>query len=274
MLSGCYLLLTTTYQDERERLHAWQVLQPQETGAADTFLCEATLTAFDAQKGELTLRLDLGYLGPELQGDDGFSLAQDAWLVTNTVKGDNPRYFKAGTAIASQEIVLPAEGVYTDYPFDRHVVELLMQLGVRGPDGVEASLPVALKTSSALMGLDARARLAHAGDNDDLRVEIVLERSTTVRVFSLFLNTAMLVLALVIVAITGVCAFTGRKVELGMLTFFAGMLFAFPAVRGLQPAAPPLGSLTDYYATFWAQGSAALGLFVCGTLWVLRDRER
>lgn len=190
------------------------------------------------------------------------------------MKGDNPRYFKAGTAIASQEIVLPLDGIYTDYPFDRHVGDLLMQLGVRNARGVEASLPVGLKISSALTGLDATARLAHTGDDDDLRVEVVLERSTTVRVFSLFLNTAMLVLALVIVSITGICAFTGRKVELGMLTFFAGMLFAFPAVRGLQPAAPPLGSLTDYYATFWAQGSAAMGLFVCGALWVLRDRER
>lgn len=52
------------------------------------------------------------------------------------------------------------------------------------------------------------------------------------------------------------------KAELPMCQFLAVLLFALPAVRNLQPAAPPIGSLSDFLAFFWCEGFVALSLCV------------
>ena len=132
----------------------------------------------------------------------------------------------------------------------------------------------AINCTSVLPGYEVEFHKVSQEESGAVRIRIDLARAKSVRSFSMFINSLMWVLALVILSITFICLTSNRKVELAMLSFFGAMLFAFPAVRNLQPFVPPLGSMTDFYATFWAQGIAALSIVVCGGLWVLRDHGR
>ena len=59
---------------------------------------------------------------------------------------------------------------------------------------------------------------------------------------------------------------TGRKAEIPMCAFLGVLLFAFPAVRNLQPSAPPIGALSDFLAFFWCEALVAISLcFVLGS---------
>lgn len=101
-------------------------------------------------------------------------------------------------------------------------------------------------------------------------VDLQISRTFTVIAFSMFIMACFWSLTIVILSMTLQVVFRERKLEFAMFTFMAGMLFAFPAVRNLQPGIPPLGSLTDFLSVFWAQGIIVGCILALIVVWIKR----
>jgi hypothetical protein len=67
--------------------------------------------------------------------------------------------------------------------------------------------------------------------------------------------------------------FRGRKIEVGMFSFLAALLFAFYAVRNSQPNIPPIGVYSDFLAFFWAEVIIALCLLIAVFTWIFRTQK-
>ncbi len=55
-----------------------------------------------------------------------------------------------------------------------------------------------------------------------------------------------------------------------MFSWLAALLFALPPLRNAMPSAPPIGSLSDFMAFFWAEGIVALSLATVVFAWLRR----
>jgi hypothetical protein len=54
------------------------------------------------------------------------------------------------------------------------------------------------------------------------------------------------------------------------MAFGAALLFAFPAIRAIEPSVPPMGVLSDYIGFFWAETIVAISLIVHLYSWIKR----
>lgn len=61
--------------------------------------------------------------------------------------------------------------------------------------------------------------------------------------------------------------------EMGEMAFCAALLFAFPAIRNVQPFAPPMGVLSDYLGFFWAESLVAVTLLIKLNMWLRRKKR-
>src|SRR6185437_14931326 len=61
-----------------------------------------------------------------------------------------------------------------------------------------------------------------------------------------------------------------RKIEISMFSFLGALLFAFPALRNSQPGTPPIGTMSDFIAFFWAEVIIALSLLSVVLRWIIR----
>jgi hypothetical protein len=61
-----------------------------------------------------------------------------------------------------------------------------------------------------------------------------------------------------------------RKIEISMFSFLGALLFAFPALRNSQPGTPPIGTMSDFLAFFWAEVIIALSLLAVVLRWLIR----
>jgi hypothetical protein len=50
--------------------------------------------------------------------------------------------------------------------------------------------------------------------------------------------------------------------DINELAFGAALLFAFPAIRSIEPFVPPMGVLSDFFGFFWAESIVAVSLVV------------
>jgi hypothetical protein len=104
-------------------------------------------------------------------------------------------------------------------------------------------------------------------------LRVTISRSVITKSFSIFLMIAMWLIGLVVFTITMVVVWQPRPIEFGMFTLIAGMLFALPAVRNLQPSVPPLGGLTDFLSFFWAESLVAISMPILFFTWLTRYKK-
>ncbi|MFI6158120.1 DUF4436 family protein [Kitasatospora sp. NPDC051170] len=160
-----------------------------------------------------------------------------------------------GESAAAQAVQIGmSEGTKTDYPFDRYRAEA----GFRASSGGEA-VPVGLVLTDTdpFFVLRPQARAAATG-SVVLDARIIRSRSTFI--LSWFMIAAMWAIAL---AVLGAAEVLFRKRE-GLvwpsLGWMAASLFALIGMRNAAPGTPPIGSLIDYLAFFWAEGIIAASL--------------
>ncbi|MFJ9773108.1 DUF4436 family protein [Kitasatospora sp. NPDC101157] len=145
-------------------------------------------------------------------------------------------------------------GTETDYPFDRY----RFTVSFSASDGAGA-VPVGLVFADAdpFFAVHPRADGPAAG-TVVLDARATRARSTLILVW--FMIGAMWALALAVMVGAEVL-YRGR---LGMvwpaLGWMAATLFALVGLRNAAPGGPPIGSLFDYIAFFWAEAIIAAGL--------------
>jgi hypothetical protein len=166
-------------------------------------------------------------------------------------------------------------GRVSDYPFDKHNSDLYLYFS--NPKDEKEAIPMAVHFYGAISGynIDAdyipKAEFESSDTYMGLRVRI--SRSVITKSFSIFLMIAMWLIGLVVFTMTMIVVLQPRPIEFGMFTLIAGMLFALPAVRNLQPSVPPLGGLSDFLSFFWAETLVAISMPILFFTWLTRYKK-
>ncbi|QNS09135.1 DUF4436 domain-containing protein [Streptomyces xanthii] len=223
-----------------------------ETAAPDRVDIAASVQRVDAAARELVLRVVVTPRG-SLAEAGGISPAQRLTLQTSpAVRGDLT--FPAHSRIAAVDVpVTLSAGSITDYPFDAY--DTALEFGaVQGGEPVPVRMT--LTNRDALFAATVDAYEAGGAAVFD----VGLSRSTSVLVFGVFMMLAMWALAIAV--LIGAWFLISRRKGLTWpaLGWMAATLFALAAFRNTAPGAPPIGSLVDYIAFFWAESLIAFCL--------------
>ncbi|MFH8387537.1 DUF4436 family protein [Kitasatospora sp. NPDC018058] len=189
-----------------------------------------------------------------------------------TATGTAKTTIKAAEGEAATPQLLHVEmygGTATDYPFDRHH----MEAGFTATTGGTA-VPVGVVFTDAdpFFVLHPEATTASTGT---VVLEAKITRSRSTFILAWFMIAAMWALALAL-AVLGAAEVLYRKRE-GLvwpsLGWMAATIFALIGMRNAAPGSPPIGSLIDYVAFFWAEGIIAASL-TCTVLSGIRTEHQ
>ena len=288
-------LALNSYRNESEKRSA----TISEAGEKDPNHIEAfvKLLTIDPVKGDVAARIEFVPHG-NLVKEDG-TLANDVKLYINSANGKQEHSFEKGKRLNPIEAVLNMyDGLATDYPFDRHSAFLELYFTAKAakktaepapaPTEGEAAAPptaekkadnAATETEEVPLAVDFfgsiagyKIEAAKSKDSDDtyVGIEMKIARSSTVVFFSGFVMVLMWGVTLAVLFMVLSIVLRGRKIELAMFSFIAALLFAFTALRNSQPGIPPIGTLSDFMAFFWAEVILSLGLLAIIFTWLLR----
>lgn len=259
------------YQNDRTQRSADQVFGDDATqNRMDVIV---NMTGVDPIKGEVSLRFDVTPMGKFAK--DG-RLAEDVKFFTGIESG------KAEVTLEKNRIpetvngsVSLATGKVSDYPFDVHSTDFY--LFFTNPKDESEDIPMSVNFYGAIAGYNVDVDLIPQAEfestDDYMGLRVRVSRSPITKAFSIFLMIAMWLIGLVIFTMTMVVLWQPRPIEFGMYTLIAGMLFALPAVRNLQPGVPPLGSLTDFLSFFWAEALVAVSMPILFFCWLTRYKK-
>ncbi|MET8627353.1 DUF4436 family protein [Kitasatospora sp. NPDC004669] len=190
-----------------------------------------------------------------LQGPaDQLVPAQDTVLETTSLEQNLLRY-PAGQPIGSNPVSFSLfGGRITDYPFDGYRA----QIGFRATAGGKPT-PVVVGIEEADPFFAFRP-----GDKETegLGVGVAerIGRSRSTFILAWFMMAAMWALALAVLLAAWLIVRQRRGIVWPALSWMAATLFALVGMRNAAPGNPPIGSLLDYAAFFWAELLVAVGL--------------
>ena len=272
VFAGAYIFVLAKYKSEGENRAAWLEPDTQKAGENRIDVSGRIVTA-DPMKGDVMVRLEFTPHG-SLLSPDGATLARDLELFVASATGKNVHEFKKGKRMNPIEAVVEIyEGEPMDYPFDAHTAELtfFFEPAVKGGEtGGNESIPVAVELRGSVAGLRIDTEYAKESAPDHPVIEISLQRATTAVFFSVFIMIAMWALAIGVICLVFRVFAGHRKIEISMFSFLGALLFAFPALRNSQPGTPPIGTMSDFLAFFWAEVIIALSLLSVVLRWIIR----
>lgn len=214
----------------------------------------ATVVRVDPAGGELVLRLLVVPRG-DLTTEGGLSPTEDLEILTSIAMKTDP-FFPADERIGAVDVpvALGGSGI-TAYPFDRYSasIEFTARQG-----GRVVPVHVSFTNRDALFAASIDAYV----EGDSAVIELELGRSGGVFTFALFMVIAMWALAIAVAAAAWYLFSRRRGLVWPALGWMAASLFAIAAFRNAAPGAPPIGSLLDYLAFFWAEAIIAVCVFL------------
>ena len=137
----------------------------------------------------------------------------------------------------------------------------------------DGGIPIGVDFFGSIPGLNIKAEKTAQTDEDLVGIDMEFERASTVKFFSIFVMVVMWGVTAVVLLMTLSIVMRGRKIEVGMFSFLAALLFAFVTVRNAQPGSPPIGSYSDFLSFFWAEIILALCLLTIVAIWVARPQK-
>jgi hypothetical protein len=272
--AAAYVFALTKYKSEAENRAAWLEPDTQKAGENRIDVVGRIVTA-DVMKGDIVVRLEFKPHGSFLAAD-GATLTRDLELYVASATGKNVHEFKKGKRMNPVEAVVEIyEGEPMDYPFDTHTAELAFffepAAAKGGETGGEESIPVAVQLGGSVAGLRIDTDYDKENNKPDHAViDISIQRATTAMFFSVFIMIAMWALTFGVIFLVFRVFAGHRKIEISMFSFLGALLFAFPALRNSQPGTPPIGTLSDFIAFFWAEVIIALSLLTVVICWLVR----
>ncbi|MEY2508751.1 MAG: hypothetical protein QOG12_301 [Verrucomicrobiota bacterium] len=273
LFAAAYVYVFTAYKNEGANRAAELTADTQKAGENRIDVTGRIVTA-DPMKGDVVVRLEFTPHGSLASGDGG-TLARDLDLYVSSATGKNVHEFKKGKRMNPVEAVVEMyEGEPMDYPFDQHAAELSFFFEPSAAKGAEAggneSIPVAVEMRGSVAGLRLDTEYAKENTPDHAVIDISIQRASTAVFFSVFIMIAMWALVIGVVSLVYRVFAGHRKIEIGMFSFLGALLFAFPALRNSQPGTPPIGTMSDFLAFFWAEVIVALSLLAVVLRWIIR----
>ncbi|MFJ5234118.1 DUF4436 family protein [Kitasatospora sp. NPDC088391] len=256
------------YLDEREtRQQTHELAVP---GTPDWVELDVTTQEVDPGTGKVTL-----YVVPVPHGNLAQPGAPAAFSrqVEITAESATATVFRTVPGRAGPPQQVPSEifsGTETDYPFDRYRAETVFSAhDAAGP------VPVGLFSgdSDPFFFVTPTGTVLPSGAT---LMEMKATRARSTFILAWFMIAAMWALALAVLAAVEVLHRSGQGLVWPSLGWMAATLFALIGMRNAAPGGPPIGSLIDYVAFFWAEGIIAASLTVAvvtGTRVERRARE-
>ena len=248
------------------------------TKEADPLLV-INLMSFDASNGDINGRLQLKL--PEAEVTPRFSPKHDYFLVDeltvneSVLKIDSSNSYSAFNNVLHTQYQVHDAGAQFLYPFDDHRAHLRIFVDRNrktNSDGfIEERVPVKVDTS--LCSFEGyKITLTPGPENSptyvDLQVE--LQRTRTIQVFVMFVSFLMLAVAFGFMNMVRKFLKSNASPDIQEMAFGAALLFAFPAIRTIEPFVPPMGVLSDFVGFFCAETIVAISLLVHLYSWMKR----
>ncbi|PZR76831.1 MAG: hypothetical protein DLM73_01350 [Chthoniobacterales bacterium] len=272
LFAGAYIFVLNAYKNETANRAAELTADTQKAGENHIDVVGRIVTV-DPIKGDVVVRLEFTPKG-SLGSADGATLARDLDLYVASSTGKNVHEFKKGKRMNPVEAVFEIyEGEVMDYPFDTHTAEIgfFFEPPVKGGEsGGSESVPMAVELRGSVAGLRIDAEYAKENTPDHAVIEVNVQRASTAVFFSVFIMIAMWALTIGVLCLVFRVFAGHRKIEISMFSFLGALLFAFPALRNSQPGTPPIGTMSDFLAFFWAEVIIALSLLSVVLRWIIR----
>ncbi|SDY05660.1 protein of unknown function [Amycolatopsis xylanica] len=235
------------------------------TEAPDRIDVFASVQRIDAAGREAVLRVlavPLGRFGE----DDGAAPAADLHLLnSSSLRGDH--VYPAHQRISSTDLPIALSGgTVTDYPFDSYDVKIQFAAEV---DGESVPVLFTLDKVDSLFGLSVRSYQVANGVGG---AEVRFSRSAGVLVFAVFMMITMWGLAIAVLLGAKHLVTRRRGLIWPAFGFMAATLFALAGFRNIAPGAPPIGSLLDYTAFYWAEAVIAVSVVVAVVAGAITER--
>jgi hypothetical protein len=272
VVAALYVLVLRAYHQEGENRTAWLTAGATET-AKDRLEIIAAVQSIDPVKGEMVVRLDLAAEG-SVVGEDG-RLKQDLAITTNSSLKPEIN-FKKGQPLSAVDVTVELfDGLYTDYPFDHHEGELAVyatskSAAKEGEVAEETDVPVRMELYGFVHGYSLVGEAAKESTPDYPDINVHIARSSSTVIWAVFVMALLWLMALAVAGVTYYIVTAKRKLEWNQLGWMGAMLFAFVSFRGAAPNVPPLGSLIDFAAFFWAEFIVAVCLVITVIVYLVR----
>ncbi len=259
-------------------------LQAQgETSSSDhSCILSLNLLSFDSKLGDLKARLLL--MLPKSELTQYFSPKQYYYLVDELTIGESVLTIQPNVPYSSYNNCLSTTYQVDDagsqfyYPFDAHQTEIRAfvdrQVGEDPSSIARIRVPIRLDTN--LCSFEGYSiNLIPSKDNSPTFVDLFvkLRRTLSIQFFSIFVSFMMVLVAAGVIIITMKIYRSSSPPEISEMGFCAALLFAFPAIRNIQPFIPPMGVLSDFFGFFWAESLVAIALLILLICYIRRKQH-
>jgi hypothetical protein len=246
--------------------------------ASDPNEIRLNLLSIDQYTGTLKSRATLVF--PESAMTSSFDVKNDYFLVEKNTVGNSIYKISKNVPYAALNSTLTLQnevsnpGVQFLYPFDTHVARLKFFVSKDLGDGTVQPLPVKIDCTNCSFG-GYNLAVDDSAKNADLSKDVLLtiRRDLPDKIFSIFINIAMITIAIFVLIMASRLAANKYRPESSTLGFIGGLLFALPAVRNLQPNVPVVGVLLDYFGFFEAEFIVAASLVLALTAWIMKPEK-
>jgi len=168
------------------------------------------------------------------------------------------------------------KGKINNYPFDRHIAKVAISIdplpSIRkkfAPFELNP-VPLVFKFNADVPGFDITYKPLKENSSIFIYIDVRTTRSLPVKFFALTIIVIMWVLSIMALLLALKVMKSGKLPEIGMLSWTAVMLFAFPAIRNAQPGVPPVGTASDFLSFFWTEIIVVVALVIIGSCWLKR----
>lgn len=224
--------------------------------AGDWVELDVTSQDIDPGTGQLTLYVSPVPHGGLAQGPESAAFSRPIDITVRSTTRTDLRATPGEEAPPQPVQANLYDGTESDYPFDRYHFSLAFSAS----DGTGA-VPVGVVFVDADPFFFVRPTSTPFGAGAaELAGRVSRARSTFILAW--FMIAAMWALALAVMAGAEVLYRGGQGLVWPSLGWMAATLFALIGMRNAAPGSPPIGSLIDYVAFFWAEGIIAASLTV------------
>lgn len=235
---------------------------------ADYIEVSINVISIDPIKGDLAARMQFTPRG-SLAVTNSNKVSQGMKLAVNTSTGKPERTFDKDKIMEPADVVIPIfDGQVNDYPFDRH--QSFLELEMTSTTNPPTEIPIKVNFWSNVAGFSTDAAPEAENTPSYVGIGIKVGRSITTILFSVFIMMGMWIVGVIVFIQSQIVRGKGKMVEMGMFTYMAALIFALPAVRNIQPGIPPVGTLSDFLAFFWAEGLATVSFITIAYCWLTR----
>ncbi|MFC4947808.1 DUF4436 family protein [Pseudonocardia sp. GCM10023141] len=226
---------------------------PADAPSPDTVSVLVTVQRIEPAAREMVLQVLVVPKGANADAGEPAAPSRDLVLDTSSLT-TAPLTFRAHERITARELRVPLDGVVSFFPFDSYRGELYV-----GVDAAGEPAPVQLFVTDHDPGF-VSAPVAQQSDTGYASAALRVTRSRSTYILAWFQLIVMWALGLSVLA--GAVHIVRRRLGLvwPAMGWMAATLFALVGFRNAAPGLPPIGSLIDYCAFFWAEAIITLSL--------------